>query len=65
MRPLQGSAFGVVIGLGGAFAIMAWYDDNPWLAAVLAVATIGAALVTYWRYDRPARREPGSSGAPR
>ncbi len=64
MTRMQGAGFGVVIGLGGAFAIMAFYDDNPWLAAVLAGATIIAALFTYWRYDRPARRDSGGSGAP-
>lgn len=48
--------FGVVLGVGGAFAVTAWYDDNPLFAAILAAATIVAALAVYLRVDRRKRR---------
>ena len=41
--------WGVVLGVGGAFAITAWYADNPVLALVIAVITIVATLVVYAR----------------
>ena len=41
--------WGVVLGVGGAFAITAWYADNPVLAAVIAVITIVSTLVVYAR----------------
>ena len=41
--------WGVVLGVGGAFAITAWYADNPVLALVIAVITVAATLVVYAR----------------
>jgi Flp pilus assembly protein TadB len=43
------NGWGVILGVGGAFAITAWYADNPVLAAVIAVITIVATIVAYVR----------------
>jgi hypothetical protein len=48
--------FGLVLGLGGAFSIMAWYDDNPGFAGFVAIATVIAALCVFLFVDEPRRR---------
>jgi peptidoglycan/LPS O-acetylase OafA/YrhL len=52
--------FGVVIAVGGAFAIPTFYADNPVFAAVLAVATVITAAVVYFKVDKPARQQSRS-----
>jgi hypothetical protein len=53
MKWLNKGNFGVVLGVGGALSIIAWYDDNPVLAGLLAALTIAGALYVYWKFDRP------------
>lgn len=43
------NGWGVILGVGGAFAITAYYADNPVLAAVIAVITLIATVVAYLR----------------
>jgi hypothetical protein len=51
----RGINFGVVLGVGGAFAITAFYDDKPALAALVAAITIVSSLIVYLKVDRQRR----------
>ncbi|HEV7690037.1 MAG TPA: hypothetical protein VGO52_04420 [Hyphomonadaceae bacterium] len=53
MKKLQKGSWGVVVAVGGALAITAWYDHNPVLAALLAVGTAAGAVFAWRATQRP------------
>ena len=56
---LRKGTFGVVLGVGGAFTIVAYDNGNPSGAAIYAALTVVAALAVLLLIDGPPRKSRG------